>query len=324
MKLYSRPLNLVFTIIFVLLASCRDEPKINPEIAALPIETQVDRFDLKFGQAQEADLSSLKRAYPQFFPRQFTDSVWIAKKRDTLLQALHGEVETKFQDFDEYTEDLNLLFKHAKHYFPNFEPPTVYTVISEVSYNNKVLSNGREMIIGLDNYLGADHPFYEGIPRYVVEGMEPTQIVPDVAQLIARTYVPEPKDRTFLGQMVYHGKVLYLKSLLLPQMQKSRIIGYSQQKMDWAKENEVDIWRYFIEKEVLFSTETKLQTQFINPAPFSKFYLELDSESPGRIGRYMGWQMVQAFAENTSANLSEVLSETAVNLYQRAKYKPKK
>ena len=180
------------------------------------------------------------------------------------------------------------------------------------------------MIIGLDNYLGADHPFYQGIPLYISANMRPEQIVPDAASLLAKNYIPPARDRSFLGQMIYHGKLLYLESLLLPLESEHEIMGYTEAQWQWTLENEQDIWRYFVEREVLFNTDPKLMNRFISPAPFSKFYLEIDNESPGRIGRYMGWQMVKAYAENTGASLGEVLSKPAAELYQQSKYKPSK
>jgi hypothetical protein len=43
------------------------------------------------------------------------------------------------------------------------------------------------------------------------------------------------------------------------------------------------MWRYY-RKEMLYSDDQKLMPRFINPAPFSKFYLEIDNESPGQVG----------------------------------------
>lgn len=324
MTLLKRPFILLILICSSLVVSCGDQPQINPDVEAIALEADITRFDLKFGAVSESELPQLKAEFPNLFPQQYPDSFWVAKKQDTLLQALNDEVKAMYPDFIDYTEEITLLFKHAKYYFPNFEPPKVYTVISEVDYKDPILMLGPEMIIGLDNYLGAEHPFYQGIPLYISANMKPSQLLPDVANIIARAYIPPARDRSFLGQMVYHGKLLYLKSLLLPQLSEADLIGYSDQHYQWSQENEIDIWRYFIEREVLYNTQPKLLNQFINPAPFSKFYLEIDNESPGRIGRYVGWQMVKAYAENTGGTLSEILTKPAAELYQQSKYKPKK
>lgn len=315
---------LVLMVSFSLIFSCANNPEVKPEVLAVAVDTEIVRFDLEFDKASEGEIAQLKAKYPKLFPQQYLDSFWIAKKRDTLLQALAREVQNSFPDFSEQEEQLQLLFQHLKYYFPDFQPPRVYTVISEVDYKDPVLWAAGEMSIGLDNYLGATHPFYEGIPLYISANMEPDQMIVDVANLASRAYVPPARDRSFLGQMLYQGKLLYLQSLLLPLESEANILGYSEAQFQWAQENEMDIWRYFVEREVLYDTNPKLLNQFINPAPFSKFYLEIDNESPGRIGRYMGLQMVKAFMDNTGSSLSEMLTTPADQLYQQSKYKPKK
>ena len=84
------------------------------------------------------------------------------------------------------------------------------------------------------------------------------------------------------------------------------------------------MWRYFIEKKLLYDTDQKLIPRFINPAPFSKFYLEIDNESPGRVGAWIGWQMVRSFMENNEVSFQELLQMDAKEIFERSKYKPKK
>ena len=51
----------------------------------------------------------------------------------------------------------------------------------------------------------------------------------------------------------------------------------------------------FVRNELLFKTDNNLIDRFISPAPFSKFYLEIDNESPGKIGQWIGWQILRSF-----------------------------
>jgi hypothetical protein len=79
--------------------------------------------------------------------------------------------------------------------------------------------------------------------------------------------------------MIYAGKELYLKDLLLPETTDADKIGYKPEQIKWCQENEGYMWRYFIENKMLYDTDQKLIPRFIAPAPFSKFYLEIDNES---------------------------------------------
>ena len=75
---------------------------------------------------------------------------------------------------------------------------------------------------------------------------------------------------------------------------------------------------------MLYSDDQKLIPRFVNPAPFSKFYLEIDNESPGQVGAWVGWQMVRSFMKNNDIPLSDMLKMNAKELFEKSKYKPKK
>ena len=79
-----------------------------------------------------------------------------------------------------------------------------------------------------------------------------------------------------------------------------------------------------MENNLLYSTDSKLPNRFINVAPFSKFYLEIDNDTPGRVGTWVGWQIVRSFMENNDVTLQQVLQMDPMELFQKSKYKPKK
>ena len=127
-----------------------------------------------------------------------------------------------------------------------------------------------------------------------------------------------------LGDMIYFGKQLYFKDKMIPFVSDAEKIGYTQEELDWAISNESYIWRYLIEKELLYSTDNSLANRFINPAPFTKFYLELDPESPGRLGQYIGWQIVRSYMLNNDVEFLDMLQMDANLIFNNAKFKPRK
>ena len=312
------------SLLVLLIWACKEEAKIQPEIAGIPLELEVNRFDREFAAVSGETLDVLKNKYPYLFPVQYADSVWLLKMQDTLQQALHQEIDLAFGDFNAQKEGLELLYKHINHYFPKQQLPRVVTVSSDVDYNNRVILTDTLLLIGLDNYLGKDHRFYSGIERYIAAGLEEKYLESDVAGAFAKKVIPPPADRTFLSQMIYYGKELYLKDLLLPLLADEDKIGYTKEELAWAEANEEQIWRYFVEKELLFSTDRGLGPRFLDPAPFSKFRLVLDNESPGRIGRYMGWQIVKAYTRKNNVSLKSLLNTPSKTIFQEANYKPKK
>ena len=318
MRIY---LALLTTILFF---GCAKDTGIEKDINAVPITIEILRFDKLFGTAHLNDLPNLKRSYPVFFPKQFHDTIWEMKMNDSLTQQLYVEVMKKYWSERKLKADLEGLFKHIKYYFSNFKTPNVVTANSDVDYRNKIFISDNMLVISLDNYLGSDHFFYEGIPSYVVENMKESQIISDVAAIYSKIYAPKIQSRTFLAQMIYYGRILYLKDLWLPNASDEIKIGYSQEKLKWIQENETEVWRNFVENEYLYSTNPKLVARFIDPAPFSKFYLEIDNDSPGMVGRFIGWQIVKSYMDKNNVGLDKLLTISEEEIFKKSKYKPKK
>ncbi|MEA1786759.1 gliding motility lipoprotein GldB [Arenibacter sp. GZD96] len=305
--------------------SCAPKDRTEDTIAKIPIDLKISRFDQEFAQAIPQDIPNLKKKYPFLFPQQFADSIWIAKLQDTLQHELRDEVQVSFSRMPQEELEIASLFQHIKYYFPSFKEPQAITLISDVDYQNRIIWADSLLLIGLDNYLGADHKFYAGLSKYIRADLDRQYLVGDIAQAFAKSVVPPPSDRTFLANCIYYGKELYLKELLIPNKTDAQKIGYTDDQLGWAEANEAQIWRYFVERELLYSTDTKLSARFLDPAPFSKFQLAFDNESPGRIGRYMGWQIVRAFmAQNNTLSLTQMLSLPATEIFEKANYKPKK
>lgn len=311
-------------LIITLVLGCGDDNKVEKEISQIPVTLELVRFDKAFANATANDLPQLRKKYPIFFPAQYPDSMWVQKFTDTLQQQLNIEVLKAFNNDLILIDPLTDLFKHIKYYFPDFTVPKVYTSTSYVDYRNKVIVNDSLLLIELDTYLGQDHPFYVDIPKYQVKNLKASQIMPDIVTAYSKKWIASPKERNFLSQMLYYGKQLYLKDVLLPQVEENEKIGYTPEELSWAKENEIQVWQYFVENELLYSTDIKLLSRFITPAPFSKFNLVIDNESPGMIGRYMGWQMVKAYVEKTNVALPQLLEAPASEIFKTANYKPKK
>ncbi|WP_430410025.1 gliding motility lipoprotein GldB [Kordia sp.] len=308
----------------LIVVGCAKEKPLEKEIAAIPIDLNISRFDQVFLGATPSDLPKLKEVYPMFFPSSIPDSTWIYTMRDPLQKELKQEIDATFNDFSSVQQDVKSVLQHIVYYFPEYDAPNVFTVTTE-DYRKKVILHEDMILIALNTYLGAAHKYYEGIQQFIVHNFEKEMIPVDIANEFAYSQIATTRrDRTFLGKIMYHGKAQYVKSLLVPNASEALQFGYTEAQMTWARENEAQIWTYFIEKELLFSTDNKLDARFINMAPFSKFYLELDNDSPGGIGCYIGYQIVTAYMKNNDVSLQELLSKSGEEIYNNSKYKPKK
>ena len=214
------------------------------------------------------------------------------------------------------------VMRHVIYYFPEFKPTPVVTVLSDVNYRQKVIPTASQLIISIDTYLGKDHELYTGINKYQRENLNREQLPVDVAQAYARLFVKPSMDRALLDHMIYHGKLHYVQELFAPKATGDQLFNYSPEKYVFTVENESQMWRYFIENEMLYDTDSKLLSRFILPAPFSKFYLEVDQQTPGGVGRYIGYRMVKSFMENNQVELETMIDLNAEEIFKRSKYKP--
>jgi gliding motility-associated lipoprotein GldB len=318
MKMYR--FVLVLCLFFL---SCDQKTKVEKEVEEIPVDIKVERFDKVFFETKPEDLAKVKKQYPFFFPEGNDDNVWLQKMKEPIWREVYDEVQKKYANFEPVREEFNELFKHVKYYFPKTKTPKVITVIGEMDYNAKAIYADSLVIVALELYLGREHKFYE-FPNYLKYNFEERQIMPDVVSSFTYRNIPSYPDKNLISQMIFEGKQLYAKDLLLPQYTDAEKMGYKPEQIKWCEENESYMWRYFLENEMLYSLDPKLTTRFIVPAPFSKFYLEIDNDSPGRVGAWIGWQIVRSYMKNNNVSLSELLKVNAKEIFEKSKYKPKK
>ena len=313
---------IILTVVFFII-QCKKN-NVEDEINSIPISINFDRFDKKFYNIDSFKLNDLKKEYSYLFPEKFDDVVWVNRRKDSLQLILKNAIEKKIENFDFVEDEINYLFKHVKYYFPKTNIPKIVTLINNVDYQSKIIYLDSLVLISLDTYLGKNHEIYNGIPNYIKYDMDISFLSSHIADKFLDRKINYPNERTFLSQMLYYGKKLYLKEKLLPLKNDTILIGYSKKDFTWAKENEIYIWKYFIEKELLYNTDSKLIRRFLDPSPFSKFYLEIDNQSPGKIGRWIGWQIVRSFMKkNPEVKIEDLIFKSSQELFIKSGYKPK-
>jgi gliding motility-associated lipoprotein GldB len=313
----------LFILGFILMG-CSTKEKDTPDLSSVNVQTEVHRFDQAFYNSSAEGLQELKMKYPYLFPVQYADTAWVNKMNDKDELELFAETEKLYHDFKAQEAEISDLFKHIKYHYPGFKEPKVLTVITNVDQDNKVILADSLLFISLDLYLGKDHPFYADFPNYIKRKNTKDHIIVDVADAFAVKLVPPSGDRSFAARMIQSGKRLFLLEQLLGGKPETEILGYEKEQILWAEENEAEIWKFFIENDLLFSNDQALSERFIDEAPFSKFYLANDQDSPGGIGGWVGLQMVKNFMEIENVGLLEMLQTPNEEIFKKSKYKPKK
>jgi len=312
-------------IIFLCLqVSCSTNESNKIDISAIEGTVKIDRFDLKFYNTAPEELSDLKKEYPYLFPLQNHDSIWLQRMASEDELHLFESANTVFGNFEKDILTMDSLFKHVKYYNSDFKFPKIITLISDLDYESKVIYADSLLFISLDLYMGKNNEVYGDFPKYLSRNFERRQLPVDVANAISDRYVLKSRDRQFINALIEEGKKVAMIDHFLPVVPSHRKMGYTKAEEDWLLANEVEVWKYFIENELLFSTDSDLHARFIANAPFSKFYIDIDKNSPGRVGVWLGWQIVKSFMENNDVDLQQTIKTSSEELFKNSKYKPKK
>ncbi|BAV94937.1 gliding motility lipoprotein GldB [Ichthyobacterium seriolicida] len=307
----------------VILCSCWDDS--SPDISDINVPFNVVRFEREF-YGKEKDLNVLKDEYSFMFPNNIPDSIWNKKINDSNELDIFNKCELKFSNFSNQKKKLEQLFKHIKFYYPKFTAPDVYTYISKIDIEYPVIYADSLLFISIDLYLGNKSSLYNDIPEYIKDNFDKKYLIVDAANSIAKKIVPISDETTFISEIIYRGKLLFFIKKILPETTIYDIFKYSKSKMEWLKKNEWNIWKYFIQKKILYSTDKHLLKRFVLQAPFSKFFLNIDKESPDRVGVYIGYKIFEQYVKNNpDKTWQELLNNTSsTEIMSLSKYKPNK
>lgn len=315
---------IVYFICTIILFSCSKEQKETVDVSSIPVKISIDRFEQEFYDMPVDSLSFLKERYRMLFPSHVPDSVWLNRWSNDEERYLYEESQLVFATVENLEQDLIQLFKHTIHYFPLFNPPRVITYISDLDHEYPVIYADSLLFISLDMYLGKNNIVYQDFPMYLAQNYNPENIVVDVAQEMVNRFYPKVRSRSFLAKIIEEGKRMYLVDRLLPDVSNPIKMGYTEEKYNWAVQNELNIWKYFIEKELLYSNDAELEARFLVRAPFSKFYQQADRDSPGRIGVWLGWQIVAAYMRTNTVTLQQLMRTDSEEIFKNSNYKPRK
>lgn len=310
------------------------------DISNVNLETNIKRLEVDLFQKKDNlsfdDFGMLKDDYGDFL-RIFTENIIAVGsiqdshtvyylnhfRNDLQVREIYETTIGVFPDLSLQSAELNDAFKRFSVLFPGSVIPDIFTFISAFSYT--IVVDDSLLGIGLDMYLGSDQKYYRllDIPMYKIRNMNKESIASDcMKSWLSTEFELEAEKSDLLSNMIYHGKLLYALDLLLPGTEDSIKIGYSSNQIEWVNENAKDMWFHFTENELLYTKEGKEIQKYIGDAPFTPGFPE---GSPGMTGRWLGWQIVRSYMQNTDPLKVKNLFEESDSqkILKISKYKPK-
>ena len=313
------------------ISGCKKDKEV--DISTIQFDFEVYRLDKEMFETnffELVHLNPVRDSIFSFYRQQILelsgddDSTLFDFINNPSIQELGQDIEDKYSNFSVYSNELYNAFRYVKHYFPDMEIPMVFTFLSEFGYANVTYED--LLGIGLEMYLGADYKYYPalGFPNYVTRKFDEPYIVPNTMKAYASQQFGELKPGSqLIEMMVDKGKTLYFLSKILPDTDKKYLIGYSNEQLQWCEENEAEIWNFFINNDYLYEAKFMEVNKFVNDGPTTP---GMPLESPGNIGSWLGWQIVNSYMErNAHITLNKLMRNSDHRLlFEQSKYKPKK
>lgn len=326
--------NGLLALMVILLVSCGKENRWDVELPEKKVKLEFTDISKDFFDT-EIPLAEVQAKYPFFFLDTVSNQIWEAQRKHPFERAVYDTVVKVFREYGKTHEELSELFTYYQYHFPRHKIPHIFTYSSTLQENiyDPVIYGAQEglMFIALDGFLGTENPLYKmqaplKVYDYMAKNMNPENLPAEVVRAIGQEIIPfNIRQQTFGDLMVDEGKKLILADALLPGTPDELKIGYTPQELEWAVKNEGNTWNYFVEQNMVFETDRSLRERFLSPAPYSKFLNEVETDSPGRIGVYIGWQICKAYLDkNPDLTLDEFLNTDTQTIFTGSKYKPKK
>lgn len=321
----------------LLLYSCsqdREPCAFQPDVAATEVSLTWNSLEDSIAAiSSKRDLVALLTRHPLLRdvmlnrPGYPSDSIFInelyARFTNPHIDTLAMEVRRVFGDQSELKDEFEQAFRNLKYYYPDFTPPRIETVITGLETD--LFVSDSVIVLGLDHYLGPDSKYpLNHMYEYLRKKYRKEFIVPSTMLLFGideRFNKFNPNDQSILAEMISYGKAYHFAKHMVPCTPDSVLIAYTAEEMKGSRANESLIWSRLIEDQVLFSTSRDDKKKYILERP--KTY-EVGDKCPGRIGQWVGWQIVRSYADDhPNATLPEIMNRSdASNLFRESGYKP--
>lgn len=255
-------------------------------------------------------------------------STLTAYYKHPMLLKIYKDALIRYDNTNELEKSLSESTSYLKVLLPKSNIPEFAMHVSGLK-ENIIYTEDNIVSISIEKYLGKDYRDYQKFfEKYQLQQMQPQMIVRDYLKACLYSINKEEEltnsegrksAPNLLSKMIHEGKQLYILSLLLPDYQSYDLIGYTPEQLEWCKKNEKAMWQLFAKQNRLFSTDYQPIANYLEDAPYTPGF---STESPGRVGQWIGWQIVKAYIKKTNASVQQLIDNSSQNILKDSKYNP--
>ena len=296
-------------------------------------EMQLQRLDDQiFAVESKEDVQQLLRENPAFTKYflesdQYPSTDIIAANlyglsRNASIDTLRSEMKEVFGDFGALSIELANAYSWLKEFDPDAGIPEVKVVLTGLA--NDLFVSDSVLIIGADYFIGSTATFRPlNTPHYILKRYEKESILPLIFSFVSNEYLEiDKKDNTLLADMINYGRSYYFTKQMMPCKPDKWIVGYDAEEMRLINANQEQIWAHFVDRELFYETNHFVKNKYTGERPN---VFEIGDQCPGRIARWLGWEIVKAYMErNPTVTLEQLMQETDVQkILTGSKFKAK-
>ena len=245
---------------------------------------------------------------------------------DPVIKEIYKDTEAKYANMTEFEQQIIPALTLYLTHFPNEKTPDFCTLVSGIDFQMpSVFGYENTIFICLDMYLGKDYKQYAqaGMPKYIAARCEKKYMATDCfTKALVYRHLPEKTLVTLLDNMVDAGKKMLFTQTMFPNVAPQDILGYSNEQYQWAISHESSVWHYLVEKNLVYDNTDNVIRRMIDETPFTR---DFGNDSPGRLGYFIGFQIVQKYMENhPGTTLKQLMGLTdSQKILKESGYKPK-
>ncbi len=317
-----------FLAIFLLLVflSCKND-RLDIDSSAIKLSISYHNMDSVLHYSSNEELVEWNRKYKSEIQEAYSfvlgsglrlpseeDSVILANiplfQRDTFMRKFENQIRLKFPNLPQQHKLVENGFRNLKFHLPELKIPKAIVFANSV-FQSSAFSTEKELVIGIERYLGKDNVMIKQLPpqvfyQWIKDGMDEKYLERDALNSWIMTHVVSMEEGNLAENMINWGKILYLTQAAFPDMKEDVVLRYSPEGLKWAKDNEESLWTYLKKEKMLFRTDQDESINMLAPGPFTP---GLPEKGPDRLGQYLGWRMVGHYMSEKDINVKQLLKE---------------
>jgi hypothetical protein len=227
---------------------------------------------------------------------------------DPYIARLEKRIQEKFPNLEKQKNEIKSGFQHLKYHIPSGKIPENVVFMNSFFASN-AFSTEKQIGIGLERYLGKQTDVIQELPpdqfyEWIKSGMEAEFLTRDALCSWIMTHYVDEVDGNLTENIIRWGKILYLTQAAFPEASEAWIMRYSEDKYQWAMDNEYEIWKYLADQKMLFKIDDRNKMNLLNEGPYT---VGLPEKGPDRLGQFIGFRMLQKYMEIKKISVEQLI-----------------